>query len=229
MKRWGKRFLASTRGQVVQVLRRREATVNELAASLGLTGNAVRSHLATLERDGLVRQAGKRPGVRKPEVLYALTQDAEQLFPKAYHLLLNQLLEVLGKQLSPDQIAAILREVGRSLAVDTVPPQGERRFRERLEKALDALKDLGGLAELQETEEAFVIRGYSCPLAASVREHPEVCQLAEALLSEIIGVAVQERCERNGVTHCVFQVRLAGTPQAASDDPSMPTPSRWPK
>src|SRR5262249_31339515 len=79
-----------------------EATVNELAEALNLTDNAVRSHLSTLERDGPVRQSGKRTAVRKPEVLYSLTPEAGQLFPKAYDLLFNQLLHSLVHE-SPQQ------------------------------------------------------------------------------------------------------------------------------
>ena len=208
MKRWGKRFLSSTRGQVVELLRRGESTVNELAEALDLTDNAVRAHLTSLDRDGLVRQSGKRPSVRKPETLYILTPEAEHLFPKAYHLLLNQLLTVLGKRLSPDEIEAILREVGQNLAADPSAPE-EKELRARAEKALQVLKSLGGLAELQETNDGLVIHGFSCPLAASVKEHPEVCQLAEALLTDIIGSPVQETCERNGTPRCVFQIEQA--------------------
>ena len=102
MELWSNRFLSSTRGQVVQLLRRGEATVNELAEALNLTDNAVRSHLLTLERDGLVRQSGKRTATRKPEVLFSLTPEAGQLFPKAYDLLFNQLLHSLVHE-SPQQ------------------------------------------------------------------------------------------------------------------------------
>jgi predicted ArsR family transcriptional regulator len=209
MKQWGKRFLSSTRGQVVELLRRGEATVNELAEALNLTNNAVRAHLTTLERDRLVRPSGKRSGVRKPETLYALTPEAEQLFPKAYHLLLNQLLTVLGKRFSPDEIEEILREVGQSLAAGSSSSLKEMGLRARAEKALQVLKSLGGLADLQETSGGLVIRGYSCPLAAAVNVHPEVCQLAEALLTDIIGAPVQETCERNGTPRCIFQIGQA--------------------
>lgn len=206
MKRWGKRFLASTRGQVVQRLRHGKATVNELAAALGLTDNAIRAHLNTLERDGLVEQAGKRAGVRKPESVYALTQDAEQLFPKAYHLLLGQLLSVLSRRLSPAEIEEVLQEVGRNLAAGQASTYEGKGFRERVEEALNVLGGMGGLAELQERQGQFVIQGCSCPLGAAVREHPEVCRLAEALLAEIIGVPVQEMCERDGTPRCVFHI-----------------------
>src|SRR5215212_6909899 len=92
---WNQRFLSSTRGHIVTLLRGAVRTVNELAAALNLTDNAVRVHLTSLERDGLVQQKGMRPGLRKPHYAYELTPDAEQLFPKAYDILLNQLLTVL--------------------------------------------------------------------------------------------------------------------------------------
>ena len=38
---------------------------------------------------------------------------------------------------------------------------------------LAALNELGGLAELEERDGGFVIRGYSCPLTSVVRDHPE--------------------------------------------------------
>ena len=78
---WRKRILESTRGQILQLLRNGEQTVNDLAAALHLTDNAVRAHLLSLERDGLVHQSGTQPGVRKPHATYALTADAEQIFP----------------------------------------------------------------------------------------------------------------------------------------------------
>ena len=56
------RFFTSTRGRIVTLLRRASRTVDELAAALDLTDNAVRAHLATLERDGIVQQRGARRG-----------------------------------------------------------------------------------------------------------------------------------------------------------------------
>jgi predicted ArsR family transcriptional regulator len=52
------KFFEGTRGKVVTLLRRGGRTVEGLARELGLTDNGVRAHLATLERDGIVRQRG---------------------------------------------------------------------------------------------------------------------------------------------------------------------------
>ncbi len=156
MEHWSNRFLSSTRGQVVQLLRRGEATVNELAEALNLTDNAVRSHLSTLERDGLVRQSGKRTAVRKPEVLYSLTSEAGQLFPKAYDLLFNQLLHSLESRITPAEKGELLRDVGLRLAGVRAPlstVSREAELRKRLKIAVDVLQDLGGLAELEDTRD----------------------------------------------------------------------------
>src|SRR5437763_1629507 len=76
MRRRDDRFWTSTRGQLLILLRRGIDTVNDLAAAIGLTDNAIRSHLTALERDGLVRPSGTRRGPRKPTVTYALTPEA---------------------------------------------------------------------------------------------------------------------------------------------------------
>src|SRR5262245_17536245 len=114
--RLNKRFFDSTRGQIVGLLRGSRSTVNDLADNLGLTDNAVRAHLITLERDGLIRQSGLQKGVRKPHFAYELTPEAEHLFPKAYDTLLNQFITVLKARLSPRAFRQALRAVGRSLA-----------------------------------------------------------------------------------------------------------------
>jgi predicted ArsR family transcriptional regulator len=199
-----RRFFASTPGKIVALLRRSSHTVEELAHALGLTDNAVRAHLTTLERDGLVQQQGTRPGKRKPSVVYNLAPAAEDLFPKAYGPVLSQLLEVLNKRLEASEVEDLLRTAGRRLAATRPIPSGD--LQTRLEEAVSTLTTLGGLAELEQCNGTSVIRGVSCPLAAVVRGHPEVCRLAEALLSELIGVPVQEHCERGEHISCHFVV-----------------------
>src|SRR5687768_14320083 len=99
--KFDKRFFDSTRGRLVTLLRGTTKTVNELAEELELTDNAVRAHLLSLERDGLIKQSGIQRGTRKPHFAYQLTEEAEQLFPKAYDALLNQLITVLKGRLTP--------------------------------------------------------------------------------------------------------------------------------
>jgi predicted ArsR family transcriptional regulator len=202
-----RRFFESTRGQIVSLLRRGGRTVEELAQAVGLTDNGVRAHLATLERDGIVRQRGTVShggGGGKPAYIYELTPEAEALFPKAYGPVLRQLLDVMAEHLGPEETEALLRMAGRSIAEEeTVPADG---IRARLEAAVGILNELGGLAELEEHEGSYIIRGYSCPLTAVTRDHPAVCRMAEALLTELTSVPVYEHCNRGERPRCCFEV-----------------------
>lgn len=200
---WNQRFFASTRGQVVALLRQGYATVEELARALELTDNAVRSHLAALERDGLVTQSGLRRGTGKPAYTYALTPDAERLFPKAYGAVLNLMLDVLGERLAPETIDGALREVGRRLAAARPAPNGD--LQTRVENAVALLGEIGGLASVEKIDGGCVIMGRSCPLAAAVEGHPEACLLAEALLAEVIGAPVRQTCDPD-IPRCRFEV-----------------------
>jgi predicted ArsR family transcriptional regulator len=208
---WGERFLSTTRGRIVGLLRGTPRTVNELAAALELTDNAVRAHLATLERDGLVHQSGTRPGFRKPNLTYELTPEAGQLFPKPYGVVLEQLLTVLGERLEADELEAAVREVGHRLADGLRGEVTGTDVRERTAQAAAVLGELGGMAKVEEVEGGLTIRGFDCPLAAGVAGHPAACRLAETLLSDLVGVPVTERCQRGDQLKCAFHVPLAPT------------------
>jgi predicted ArsR family transcriptional regulator len=201
---WRQRMLASTRGRVVSLLRWGPRTVNELADALGLTDNAVRLHLSSLERDGLIQQEGVRRGGGKPAFVYHLSPEAETLFPKAYATVLTEVLSYVREQQGDRGLEHFLREVGRRA--------GERAaasalsLRDRVDVAVALLGELGGLAEVSENEDGLVIRGVSCPLAAIVGSNPEACALAEELVSGVVGTEVHECCDRTGVPHCVFRI-----------------------
>lgn len=203
MSTWNQRFFASTRGQVVTLLRQGLTTVEELARALELTDNAVRSHIAALERDGLVVQSGVRRGAGKPAYTYTLTPEAEAFFPKAYGALLNLLLDALGERMSPESLDDLLRDVGRRLAAGHTAPDGD--LRERVERGAALIGELGGLAVVEEQEGGFVIAGRSCPLAATAPGHPETCLLAEALLADVIGAPVCQACDPE-IPRCRFEI-----------------------
>lgn len=206
-----RRFLETTRGQIVGLLRRGAATVDELARSLGLTDNAIRSHLTTLERDGLIRQEGVRrgPGAGKPATVYEIHPDAEPLFSRAYAPVLAALLDELAEQLPAERTDELMRAVGRRLAgVVGRPPAGD--LGARAEAAVALLNSLGGAAELDRRDGKLVIRGCGgCPLSSATSGRPELCLAVESLLSEYVGARVQECCEQGDRPRCQFEIPAA--------------------
>jgi predicted ArsR family transcriptional regulator len=189
------------------LLRTKARTVNELADALRLTDNAVRAHLLSLERDGLVSQAGMQPGFRKPHATYALTADAEQIFPKAYGGLLDILLSVLSRKLTGKELRAGMRAVGKKLADVHRPEVKGKNRKQRIQAAVRVLNDLGGAASFHESEGKHFIRANGCPLAAATSQHPDACLIAESLLSQIIDAPVKECCKHGPSPSCCFEIR----------------------
>lgn len=201
---WQQRLLATTRGRVISLLRSGARTVNELAEALELTDNAVRTHLASLERDGLVRQEGVRRAIGKPAYVYRLTREAESVFPKAYAAILSSLLARIRKDRGQKELESLLRAVGREAGERARSDSPE--LRSRVETAVTMLGDLGGLAEIEEQEDAYMIRGFSCPLAEVAGRNPEACALAEELVAAITSTDVRECCDRSDSPRCQFLV-----------------------
>lgn len=205
------RFLETTRGRILGLLRCDARTVEELAQALELTDNAVRAHLSTLERDGMVRSAGVRrgPGAGKPSTVYELPPEAEVVFSRAYPPVLAALLEELVARLPGAQADALLVGAGRRLAEPLVPP-GTASRAARLQAAVGVLNALGGSAELEERDGGAVIRGCGCPLASAVARRPETCRAVEALLSEVVGAPVRQCCRHGDRPSCCFEIAAAG-------------------
>lgn len=203
------RFFESTRGKIVLALRGTARTVTDLSGALGLTDNAVRAHLLTLERDGLVEAGGTVKGYRKPHFIYRLTEEARHVFPKFYDSLFNRLVDALKRRMTPSSLINVLEEVGRDMgsakAADRAAP-----LRKRVGDALTALEELGGAATVVDEGETVTIQSSGCPFADAVAEHPEVCKIAESLVQEIVGEPVAEHCDRTSAPRCRFVIEPAG-------------------
>ena len=202
-----KRFLDTTRGQIVSALRRKSATVDELASTLGLTDNAIRAHLVPLERDGLVRQAGVRrgPGAGKPATLYEIPQEAEPLFSRAYVPVRQALLDEIATRLPSEKQEEILRGVGHRIAAD-LQRHGSGSVEERVSIGAALLDALGGDAQVERDTGGITIRGCGCPLSAATSRRPEVCKAVETLLSDVTGLEFREQCDRRNRPQCCFYV-----------------------
>ncbi len=201
------RFFESTRGQIVMLLRMSARTVNEIADRLKLTDNAIRAHLLTLERDGLVEQKGAIKGFRKPHYAYGLTDEARHLFPKPYAFVLNKVISVLKGTLSQAAVLETLSRVGREMAGSSQSQNGAD-LESRLDETLKTLELLGGAAKVVRQNGTVTIQSESCPFNEAVSEHPEVCQVAASMIEEIVGKPVKEVCNRETTPKCYFEVDL---------------------
>lgn len=205
-----KRFLGSTRGQIVALVRRGARTIDELRQALGLTDNAIRSHVSSLERDELISQQGVRrgQGAGKPAAVYEITPDGEMLLSRAYAPLLIALVDELAATSSHNDAATLMDAAGRRLGA-ALPRNFGETIEARVAAAAAVLNSLGGDAQVEHSDGRLIIRGCGCPLSAITGRRPEVCKAVQALVAEIVGAPVNECCERSGRPQCHFEVPTA--------------------
>src|SRR5438445_9442255 len=110
MRWWERQIGGSTRGRSMALLPRGKTTVEELAAALRVTDNAVRPQLQLLEQEGIVRANGTRPsvGAGKPATIYEIAPAAESALSSAYAPVLTALLEVLAKRMPAKELDSLL-------------------------------------------------------------------------------------------------------------------------
>jgi predicted ArsR family transcriptional regulator len=209
MSMWEREYGRTTRGHIVTLLRGGNRSVEELAAEVGLTDNAVRAHLVILEREQIVHSVGVRRegGVGKPASIYAIAPGALPLFSRAYSPLLAALLTELRTHKTPAAMRRLLARVGRRMApADHATGTLDARVR----AGSNLLNELGGSTDVTRDADAFVIRGHGCPLSEAVIACPETCRAVEQMLTEVTGTSVVETCERDGPPNCHFRVPTPG-------------------
>ena len=190
------------------LLQHKALTVDDIATQLHLTPNAVRAQITSMERDGIVRRSGRRPGVTRPSHLFELTPETEQLLSHAYIPLLSQLIQVFAEGLPPHQVKTLFRRAGRGLADELAVaqrPSGTLRSKVNFASRL-MNEQLGAITHVEENG-SYVIRGAGCPLAALTGKHAAVCLAMESMLAELLDASVRECCERTGRPRCCFEIK----------------------
>ena len=204
---WLAQLTGETQARLLALLRRSRQTITSLADALGLTDNAVRMHIAALHRDGIVEQVGtQRDTGGKPARLYGLTRQGEELFPKAYALVLGKLVEEIVRTDGRARAIELLRAVGGQAGEGA--RDGASR-KQRVESAAGVFRSLGTDMDVEKTADGWRLQGYGCPLSAVTSGHAEMCELGKALVEEVVGAPVTECCVRGDHPRCGFAVSAA--------------------
>jgi len=204
-----RRLLSGTRGRLLAELRRSPATVNALTERLAISANAVRSHLAALERDGIVvLEPLQKQGVGKPAYQYRLTGEARSLTPKAYDTMLDVVLTAARENAGADVYTAILENAADRLAGPA--PRAQADLETRLADTKALLASIGADVEIERKGNKLRMRGADCPLASMVGAHPELCGVLAAVIARRLGVAVNDCCDRSQtLPRCCFEAIVA--------------------
>lgn len=185
-------------------------SVDELSARLQITRNAVRQHLAALERDGLVAAGETRPSGGRPQRLYVLTDKAKEFFPRQYSWFAELLVDSIEKESGAGGLRERLRTMGSAVAQKLLERNpGLKNRQEKVRKLSEVMQDIGyGCDSDTAGEDALVIEADNCVFHSLAMKNPDVCQFDLALLSTFTGSKVDhQECMAKGGAVCRFKFK----------------------
>ena len=203
------RFFQSTRGKIVGALRRRHsASAVDLAAEFGLSPNAVRQQLLSLQSDGYVEERSVRRGPTKPTLEFSLTEAAESLFPQRYDKMLNAVLREVRDSYGADGLENVLGKLSLRAAESFRKKLNAPDAQGRAVELAELLRANGVEADVVVTEAGKVeLREHACPYGQTVGEHPEVCTIIHTVLRETVSAdTVQVESIATGGGACRFEI-----------------------
>jgi DeoR family suf operon transcriptional repressor len=195
------------RAELLVTLRKEQPlTASDLGERFGLTANAVRRHLKTLQDAGLVRFESVVRGVGGPGYEYSLTEQGELLFPRAYANPLADALDIVRAEQGSEGVVGIFRRRWEAIAEAAAPQLAELSFSERA-SALAAMLTANGYMAVSESPSPTEarIREHNCAVREIALRFPEVCHAEAAFIAEVLGAPVERQSHMmHGCSSCEY-------------------------
>jgi predicted ArsR family transcriptional regulator len=174
----------------------RTAATREIARALKMSAATVRHHLRVLASDGRLEMTAVRgrDGRGRPEKIYSLPRAA-----------LGDNLSVLSDLLLTEAGTAAQMDVLAKRLADQTNFTAQPLAR-RLNLTVEKLNQMNYHARWEAGSEGPRILFTHCPYAAIIEKHPELCQMDQAMLKELLAQPARQifKSGREGSSVCVF-------------------------
>jgi len=203
----------STRREIINILRTvGPLTVGELGERLGITHVAVRRHLTSLERDGLVTSVQERLPMGRPTRVYSLTEAADSLFPKKYGAFTLELLDFMSQQ-GEQMVESFFASRGASLVEKYgAEVKAGQTLEDRVVRLTEVQQANGYLAEWEKgDEDLLVLKEFNCPVHQVSKKYPHACHHELEFFKTVLGTEQVERveCIAKGGQCCRYAIKPA--------------------
>ncbi|UUZ80062.1 transcriptional regulator [Paenibacillus sp. P26] len=201
---------ASTRKVIMTMLKTQgPLTVNDMSKQLGITEMAIRRHLNTLERDGLLETKLVRQAMGRPTHTYSLTVAADELFPKKYQHLTLDLLEELAEMAGEEKIDQLFDRRKKRLIEKYEERMEGKPLPERVRALAEIQNANGYMVDWgEQTDGVYVLHEHNCPIAQVALRYNHACSCELSMFQELLGAEVERTdCLAKGGSRCTYIIR----------------------
>jgi len=185
-------------------------SIDDMAAKLDISRNAVKQHLVVLEKQQLVKEGILTSTGGRPARCYALTEQGVNHFPKQYAWFCNLLLNDLAAEMTPESLEKMMWNMGVKLANSLAPQFDHKNTQQKLEALVELMQSLGYHAELEQQEGGQSIKAVNCVYHDLAQQHPALCHFDQALITTLLEKPV-EQISCMAKKDCACRFNIAGS------------------
>ncbi|WP_422659568.1 helix-turn-helix transcriptional regulator [Paenibacillus sp. EC2-1] len=199
----------STRDTILHMLKTKgPLSTKSIASALLVTEMAVRRHLGSLEKEGVIETELIRQPMGRPLALYRLSPHAESLFPNKYSTLTLDLLDELAEEAGDGMVARLFERRRDKLLQRYESGVAGKPLADRVQTLTDIQNDNGYMAECEQTEQGkYVIKEHNCPISQIANRYNKACSCELELFSSLLQAKVERtECLASGGCRCVYVI-----------------------
>ena len=187
---------ARTKERLLLLLKSRgPMTTKALAAALGVSVPATRTHLRSLGDQ--VSAVSAPSGVGRPAQTWQLTETAQAQFPDTHSELTVRILESVERALGSAGLESVIADRYRQTEAHYLAEvAGAKSLAGRLKRLVRLRSEEGYMAELEKTSEGWLLLENHCPICAAATACQGFCSNELELFRQVLGPGAEvERVE----------------------------------
>lgn len=185
-------------------------TAKQLAEQLNMTTMGARQHLQSLQKDGFLCFEDLKVKVGRPTRHWSLTQKGHAQFADRHSELTIQVIEAVENLFGAEGLQKVADErEAKTLAYYQRELSTCSDIFSKLSKLVELRQQEGYMAELEQTEQGFVLIENHCPICKAASRCPSLCQSELNVFQSLLGKYVSiQRTEHivEGQRRCVYLI-----------------------
>lgn len=202
----------TTKDNILELLKKHvQLTVSELTHQLQITDMAVRKHISSMEKDGLIQSKEIKQPMGRPIQHYSLSEKGEMLFPKSYEGISVEFLQEIQNLHGTDSITHLFQHREQRLTREISTRMHNKSEKEKVEELGSIQNEKGYMPEVTEVDDnKFELIEYNCPIMAIASEFKVACQCETSMFKKVLQTEKIERisCKTEGNDHCRFMIEF---------------------
>ncbi|MFC5650941.1 helix-turn-helix transcriptional regulator [Paenibacillus solisilvae] len=212
----------STRKNILFMIKTQGSlSATQITNQMDITNMAIRRHLNTLEKEGLIESKTMRQAMGRPTAVYSLTDAAEDLFPKKYHTLTLDLLNELVDEAGPNMVEVLFKRRKDTLHKKYKGEIQGKNLEEKVALLAGIQNENGYIVKWEKSgedgPEEYVLTEHNCPISQIANQYDHACTCELELFESLLDADVKRtNCLAKGDQKCVYKIKARAKERSSS-------------